>query len=117
MPRIVDNRYVAELGKLFRLYRESIGISREALAVKIGTKYETIRMYEDGQCVMKVDRLFQILQALNISVQDCLSIIFDNRNSQTLKLLAKINSLDEASYQRIIRQMDALIDIEKNGIS
>ena len=61
MPKIKGNAYVVELGRLLQRRREYLGISREALADTLGTKYEVIRLYEEGQRIMKVDRLFEIL--------------------------------------------------------
>ena len=115
MPKIKGNAYVVELGRLLQRRREYLGISREALADTLGTKYEVIRLYEEGQRIMKVDRLFEILVALDISVSDFLNAILGEFNSYTLKLAASINTLDGTRCQRLIKQIDALLEIEKTG--
>ena len=39
MPKIIQNEEVLKIGKLLKQRREDIGISREALAEKLGTSY------------------------------------------------------------------------------
>ena len=53
-------------GKLLQEIREAAGMSRQELAEKVGCKYEDIRLYEKGQRVMRIDRLFRILNVLGV---------------------------------------------------
>ena len=118
MPKITDNTGVLKLGRLLQERRESIGMSRETLAEMTGTKYETIRLYEEGQRVMRVNRLFDILEALGISAVDCFSAILGGKGEKSthaLSLIARINTLDDTVCQRLIRQVNALIEIESSG--
>ena len=92
-------------------------MTREDLADMLGTRYDVIRLYEEGQRIMKIDRLFEILNALDISGSDCLNIVFGAVKAQTLNLFARINTLDDTSCQRLIRQIDALMEAEKIGQS
>ena len=62
-----------KLGTWLKGCRERAGLSRGTLAVKLGTTYETIRLYEEGKRVMKIDRFLEILAALNIDLDDLLS--------------------------------------------
>ena len=118
MPKITNNPVVVEVGRLLQKRREAIGMTREVLADKIGTKYEVIRLYEEGQRVMKIDRLFEILEAMGIPSADCLSAILGGSGSESvraLNLVARINTLNDADSQRLIRQVNALIEIENSG--
>ena len=76
MPKISGNKFVVELGKLLQHRREALGMTREELAERAGIRYDVIQMYEEGQRTMKIDRLFEILNALDISVADCMAVIF-----------------------------------------
>ena len=115
MPKAGGNEFVTKLGRLIQLRRESMGLSREALAEKTGTKYEVIRLYEEGQRVMKVDRLFEILEALDVPVMDCLPAVFAGRSGRVLRLVSEISALDSAVCDRLVRQMEALTGLEKSG--
>lgn len=114
MPKIMDNMAIVELGRLFQKRREAIGMTRETLARIVGTTYEVIRLYEEGQRVMKIDRLLAILEALGIPTSDCFSAILGGSTEgvHPLSLVTRINTLDKESSQRLIRQVDALIQIE-----
>lgn len=112
MPKITDNAFVVELGRLIQRRRESIGMSRETLANTLGSRADVIRLYEEGQRVMKTDRFFEILKILGVSVSDCLDAILGKTSAHTLNLVARINTMDEASSRRLIRQMEDLLEIE-----
>ena len=115
MPKITNSAFVLDLGKLLQRRREAIGMTRDGLAEKIGTKYEVIRLYEEGQRVMKIDRLFEILEALGIPTKSCLSVILGGTGTQgihALNLAAQIYALDDSVRQKLLRQVNALIDIE-----
>ena len=60
-------------GNLLKVRRESIGMSRSTLAMKVGTTYESIRFYEEGRRAMRLDRLFALLSALGIPANGLLS--------------------------------------------
>ena len=114
MPKITDNTFIAELGRLIQRRRESVGMSRETLADMIGSKYEVVRLYEEGQRVMKMDRFFEILTVLGVSIPDSLFAILGGTSAHMLSLVARMNMLDEASRRRLMRQIDALIEVEKS---
>lgn len=60
-------------GRWLKECRERTGMSRGTLAVKLGTTYETIRLYEEGKRAMKIDRFLEILTALDIPLDGFLS--------------------------------------------
>ena len=70
---LYQDNSMKKLGRWLKERRERAGISRGTLAVKLGTTYETIRLYEEGKRAMKIDRFLEILAALDISLDDFLS--------------------------------------------
>ena len=116
MPKIIQNEEVLRIGKLLKQRREDIGISREALAEKLGTSYESIRLYEEGQRVMKLDRLCELLDALGVPPSECFSLKLRDGvtvNPETLRLAERLETLDSALYSKVIRQINSLIDFAK----
>lgn len=61
------NMDLLEVGENIRKQREFLGMSQEELALEIGTSKGTISLYESGQMAMKVDRLFEIADALFVT--------------------------------------------------
>ena len=77
------------LGNLLRDIREAIGMSRQDLAEKVGCKYEDIRLYERGERIMRIDRLFRILNVLGVRFSKDL---LDVRMYESVVGLAALNS-------------------------
>ena len=61
------------MGKLLRNIRESKKLTRQELADMAGCRYDEIRLYEKGKRIMRVDRLFLILEVLGIPVSENIS--------------------------------------------
>lgn len=61
------HKKIIKMGKWLKKRRESAGISRGTLATRVGATYDTIRLYEEGKQVMRLDRFFDLLDALNIN--------------------------------------------------
>ncbi len=59
-----------ELGKNIQWWREQVGMTQEELGMEIGADKGKISRYESGQMVMKVDRLFQIAEVLQVPVDE-----------------------------------------------
>lgn len=59
-----------ELGKNIQRWREQVGMTQEELGMEIGADKGKISRYESGQMVMKVDRLFQIAEVLQVPVDE-----------------------------------------------
>lgn len=113
MPKIIQNPEVLKIGKLLKQRREHIGMSRETLATKLGTSYESIRLYEEGQRIMKLDRLCELLDALGVQPSDCFSLKLREGvtvSPDTLRLAERLGTLDSALYSKVIRQINSLID-------
>lgn len=59
-----ENPDLVELGRNIQRQREFLGMSQEELGLDVGSNKNTIYLYETAQRVMKVDRLFEISEAL-----------------------------------------------------
>jgi transcriptional regulator with XRE-family HTH domain len=65
--RPMDNPDLVELGKNIQKQREFLGKSQEELGLDVGSNKNTIYLYETAQRTMKVDRLFEIADALMVT--------------------------------------------------
>ena len=118
MPKITNNEGVLELGQLLRRRREAIGMSRTEMAEKIGTRYDVIRLYEEGQRIMRIDRLFDILKALNLHLSENLSVnIADTAKVEpkAYQMAERLSALDTESFSKLMRIIQSLIDAEESG--
>ena len=66
MPRVSNSEEVLKIGRWLKRSREACHMTREELAAKVHSSYEMIRLYEEGQCVMHVDRLCQLAKVLGV---------------------------------------------------
>lgn len=65
-----NNPDLIELGKRIQWWRERVGLTQEELGMEIGADKGKISRYESGQTAMKVDRLFQIAEVLQVPVDE-----------------------------------------------
>ena len=87
----------AHIGKFLKERREYVGMSRETLASRVGTTYNTIRLYEEGLRIMRVDRLCELLEALGLGVLDCFSMKLGEGVSvspETLHLAERLEAVE-----------------------
>lgn len=61
------NQDVVELGQNIQKQREFMGMTQEELGLEIGTTGNSIYLYETAQRMMKVDKLFDIADALMVT--------------------------------------------------
>lgn len=61
------NQDVTELGQNIQKQREFMGMTQEELGLEIGTTGNSIYLYETAQRMMKVDKLFDIADALMVT--------------------------------------------------
>lgn len=105
------------IGKFLKQRREYMGMSRETLASAVGTTYNTIRLYEEGLRIMRVDRLCELLEALGLGVLDCFSIKTGagvSISPETLHLAERLEAVNGAAYPGLVRQIHALIDVAES---
>ena len=97
-----DNE-IQKLGMTLQWCREAVGMSRAELAEKVGTRYDVIRMYETGDRIMKVDRLFRILDVLGVRLSD--DFVLRSPNGR---------QIEYAVYQEAVRINDLPADVRRN---
>ncbi|HHN65833.1 MAG TPA: XRE family transcriptional regulator [Nitrospirae bacterium] len=61
-----------ELGRIIKKERVRAGLTQMQLADKLGITYQQIQKYEMGKSSVSVERLFQIADALNVSISSLL---------------------------------------------
>ena len=96
-------------GNLLKERRESIGMSRSTLAMKVGTTYESIRFYEEGRRAMRLDRLFALMSALGIPTNGLLSRMKEDLR-KTARLATRISALSADEYRSLIQKIEALLE-------
>jgi transcriptional regulator with XRE-family HTH domain len=57
------------IGERIRFRRQSLGLSMDQLAIKIGIRFGAVHKIEMGQTRMTIDRLFKIAKALDLPVE------------------------------------------------
>ena len=120
------NTQLLHLGNILKLRRESLGMSRQQLAEKVGTRYDIICLYEQGKRAMRVDRLFAILDALGLRLADnfTLEATEDSRKADTriedapigikaYQAAVRLSALNPESYQTLIRKIQLMIEAEE----
>lgn len=60
--------FSSKIGEKIKKLRKSQGLSQSKLAEYIGVSYQQIQKYESGRSAITIDRLFQIANALNVSI-------------------------------------------------
>ena len=100
------------MGKLLRNIRESKKLTRQELANMEGCKYDEIRLYEKGKRIMRVDRLFLILEVLGIPVQKSIS------SPEMLQAAVQLSELQPDTRKVLLGEILAAIQKTwKNGES
>lgn len=66
------NKINKRVGKLMKRKREEKGLSLTALAAQLGITYQQVGKYERGEVNFHLARLYEISQALDMSVVDIL---------------------------------------------
>ena len=95
------------LGKLPRDVREAAGMSRKELAEKVGCKYDDIRVYEKGERVMRIDRLFRVLDVLDIHIPERLCDV------NVYKATVKWMTLDHDRRRILLDEILSMIEAEQ----
>lgn len=110
--RPMDNPDLVELGKNIQKQREFIGMSQEELGLEIGTAKGKISLYESAQMVMKVDRFFDIAEALLVTPTELAPERFNNQPNIDLKLFQigeMIKKLNPEKQAAAYRAMEAIV--------
>lgn len=108
-----------DLGKLLQDRREALGMSRQELAEKVDSRYDVIRLYERGERIMKLDKLFRILDALKISLsEDFVLRTTDGAaiTPQAYHTAVRLSALKAESRHKLMRRIQIMLKrAEENG--
>ena len=108
----------SDLGKQLQDRRESLGMSRQELAEKVDSRYDVIRLYEKGERIMKLDKLFRILDALEISLSEDFVLRTTDGTAispQTYHAAMRLSALKPESYQKLIRKIQGMLKREEEN--
>lgn len=70
MPKIVDSTDIRELGENILRKRLENRMTQEDLGYFVGVSGNTVHLYESAQIIMKVDKLFLLVDALGCTAND-----------------------------------------------
>ena len=70
MPKIVDSTDIRELGENILRKRLEKHMTQEDLGDFVGVSGNTVHLYESAQIIMKVDKLFLLVDALECTAND-----------------------------------------------
>lgn len=109
----MDNTDLVELGKNIQKQRELLGMSQEGLGLDIGTNGNAIYLYETAQRVMKVDRLFDIADALMITPTElCPKRYVDEekRDPWLYQIGEKMKKMDARKRDMAFQAIEAMVN-------
>ena len=114
MPKMVVSTEIRELGDNILQKRLKHNLTQEQLGNLVGITGNTIHLYESAQSVMKVDKLFLLIEALGCNPND---ICPKHLNTKQLQeklhygdLESKFFELNEANQQVILNTVHTLIN-------
>lgn len=108
----MDNMDLLKVGENIRKQREFLGMSQEELALEIGTSKGTISLYESGQMAMKVDRLFEIADALFVTPLELSPERFNIQpdiDPRLFQIGEMVKKLPPAKQAEVYRAMEAMV--------
>ena len=107
-----------ELGKLLQYRRESLGISRQELAEQVGSRYDIIRLYEKGERAMRLDRLFSILEALDLSLTEEF-VLCSTKDIQVdpkaYQMALRLSAMNREKSQRLMYRIQAMLTMAEDN--
>lgn len=109
----MDNTDLVELGKNIQKQREFLGMSQESLGLDVGTNGNAIYLYETAQRVMKVDRLFDIADALMITPTElCPKRYVDEekRDPRLYQIGEKLKKMDARKRDMAFQAIEAMVN-------
>ena len=105
------NPDLVELGRNIQAWREVAGMTQEKLGLEIGADKGKISRYESGQMAMKVDRLFQVAEALQVPLEElCPSWLCDRKriDPRLFRLSDAIQKLPEDKRTALFQATEAM---------
>ena len=109
---MIDKR----IGKRIKERRESLGLTQEEFALRMGLTSNYISTIERGAAFPRCEKLIAILNGLNSSADaifcDVLEFSFPSHSNLILK---KMKKLPPSSQNRILKIMEMLIEEESSS--
>lgn len=108
-----NNVDVVELGKNIQKQREFLGMTQEGLGLDIGTTGNSIYLYETAQRVMRVDKLFEIADALMVTPTElCPKRYVDEEkiDPRLFQIGEKLKKMDAGKRAAAYQAMEALVN-------
>ncbi|MBM6886923.1 helix-turn-helix domain-containing protein [Pseudoflavonifractor phocaeensis] len=106
-----NNQDLIELGKNIQRCREVAGMTQKKLGMEIDADKAQISRYESGQAAMKVDRLFQIAEVLQVPVEELCPKWLRGRgriSPQWYRLVGMIEKLPEEKREVLFQAAEAM---------
>lgn len=114
MPKMVVSTEIRELGDNILQKRMKHNLTQEQLGNLVGITGNTIHLYESAQSIMKVDKLFLLIEALGCDPNDiCPKHLNTKRLQEKLRysdLELKYAELNEANQQVVLGTLSTLIN-------
>lgn len=114
MPKIVVPADILELGDNILQKRQAEKLTQEQLGYLVGITGNTIHLYESAQSIMKVDKLFLLIEALGCDPNDiCPKHLNTKRLQEKLHygdLESKYSELNKANQQVVLSTLHTLIN-------
>ena len=114
MPKMVVSTEIRELGENILQKRMKHNLTQEQLGNLVGITGNTIHLYESAQSIMKVDKLFLLIEALGCDPNDiCPKHLNAKRLQEKLRysdLELKYAELNEANQQVVLSTLSTLIN-------
>lgn len=114
MPKMVVSTEIRELGDNILQKRMKHNLTQEQLGNLVGITGNTIHLYESAQSIMKVDKLFLLIEALECDPNDiCPKHLNTKRLQEKLRysdLELKYAELNEANQQVVLGTLFTLIN-------
>lgn len=114
MPKIVDSTDIRELGENILQKRMEKHMTQQELGESIGINSNMIHLYESAQIIMKVDKLFLLVNALECTPNDLSPARYVGNqqiNEMPIEgILRKMQKLSTENQEVVINTLDTMID-------
>ena len=101
------------IGQRFKESRERLGLTQEQLAEKTGYSVNYISTVERGASFPRCERLVTLMNTLQVSADTIFQdVLVCSVNHTGNIILEKLQTLPDASQQRILSTLDFLVDQE-----
>lgn len=101
------------IGQRIAALRLSAGMTQEELAAKAGMAPENLSRAERGQTLPHLEKLVGLADALGVSLDDLAQgrAQSQGRGASVVRLLRRIEMLDEATAEKVAKVLNALLDV------